>query len=44
MSSTFSYPLAKTLLSEAEKERIVCTYLNTTDPNINVGDESISFY
>ncbi|KAL1584363.1 hypothetical protein WHR41_06371 [Cladosporium halotolerans] len=34
--STFSYNIAKALLTEAEKERIICTYLNTTDPNANV--------
>ena len=34
--STFSYKTAKTILNEAEKERIICTYLNTTDPNANV--------
>lgn len=34
--STFSYNTAKILLTEAEKERIICTYLNTTDPNANV--------
>jgi hypothetical protein len=28
-----SYPLAKDLLTEVEKERIVCTYLNATDTN-----------
>jgi hypothetical protein len=33
MSTPLSYALAKTLLSEVEKERIVCTYLNATDPN-----------
>lgn len=33
MSSTLSYPHAKSLLSEVEKDRIVCTYLNSTEPN-----------
>jgi hypothetical protein len=33
MSSTLSYLHAKTLLSEVEKDRIVCTYLNSTEPN-----------
>ncbi|KAM0719188.1 hypothetical protein Q7P37_005093 [Cladosporium fusiforme] len=30
--ATFNYALAKTLLTEVEKERIVCTFLNSTDP------------
>jgi hypothetical protein len=33
MSTTLSYAHAKTILSEVEKERIVCTYLNSTEPN-----------
>jgi hypothetical protein len=33
MSSTLSYLHAKNLLSEVEKDRIVCTYLNSTEPN-----------
>ena len=33
MSSTLSYLHAKALLSEVEKDRIVCTYLNSTEPN-----------
>lgn len=33
MSSTLSYLHAKGLLSEVEKDRIVCTYLNSTEPN-----------
>jgi hypothetical protein len=28
-----SYPLAKDILTDVEKERIVCTYLNATDTN-----------
>lgn len=31
--TTYSYPLAKELLTEVEKDRIVCTYLNSTEPN-----------
>lgn len=31
--STLSYLHAKSLLSEVEKDRIVCTYLNSTEPN-----------
>lgn len=34
--ATFSYLLGKTLLSEADKERIVCAYLNCNDPSANV--------
>ena len=33
MSATLSYLHAKGLLSEVEKDRIVCTYLNSTEPN-----------
>jgi glutamyl/glutaminyl-tRNA synthetase len=33
MSSTLSYTHAKVLLTEVEKDRIVCTYLNSTEPN-----------
>ena len=33
MSAPLSYLHAKGLLSEVEKDRIVCTYLNSTDPN-----------
>jgi hypothetical protein len=33
MSSTLSYAHAKVLLTEVEKDRIVCTYLNSTEPN-----------
>jgi hypothetical protein len=33
MSSTLSYLHAKSILSEVEKDRIVCTYLNSTEPN-----------
>jgi len=33
VSATLSYPHAKAILSETEKERIVCTYLNSTEPN-----------
>jgi hypothetical protein len=28
-----SYPIARDILTEVEKERIVCTYLNATDTN-----------
>lgn len=31
--TTYSYPIAKDLLTEVEKDRIVCTYLNSTEPN-----------
>jgi hypothetical protein len=33
MSSTLSYTNTKSVLSEVEKERIICTYLNSTEPN-----------
>jgi uncharacterized protein YunC (DUF1805 family) len=33
MSSTLSYAHAKVILTEVEKDRIVCTYLNSTEPN-----------
>jgi hypothetical protein len=33
MSTPLSYAHAKPILTETEKERIVCTYLNSTDPN-----------
>jgi hypothetical protein len=28
-----SYPIAREILTDVEKERIVCTYLNATDTN-----------
>jgi hypothetical protein len=40
MSSTLSYLHAKILLSEVEKDRIVCTYLNSTEPNAVSCDSS----
>jgi hypothetical protein len=33
MSIPLSYPIAKEILTDVEKERIVCTYLNATDTN-----------
>lgn len=43
MSSTLSYLHAKTILSEVEKDRIVCTYLNSTEPNAVSCDSSYIF-
>ena len=33
VSITLSYAHAENILTEVEKDRIVCTYLNSTEPN-----------
>ncbi|GAB7323086.1 hypothetical protein MBLNU13_g05597t1 [Cladosporium sp. NU13] len=44
MSSTLSYLHAKGLLSEVEKDRIVCTYFNSTEPNAVDWDKATREY